>query len=68
MKLFNEAVLRLVVGVQALTSPGARERGQTLAEYGLILAFIATAIIVGAVIAFRSAIATAFNEASNCWL
>lgn len=68
MRLLNEAVLRLVTGVQALGSQGARERGQTLAEYGLILAVIAAAIVVGAVIAFRGALLDTYNELTQCFL
>jgi Flp pilus assembly pilin Flp len=41
-------------------------RGQTLAEYGLIMAVIAVAVVVTAVIAFRGAIVTAFNNATGC--
>jgi Flp pilus assembly pilin Flp len=66
MRLVNEALLRLVVGVQGLRSRLADEEGQTLAEYGLIMAVIAVAVIVGAVIAFRGAIKSAFNSALDC--
>jgi Flp pilus assembly pilin Flp len=61
MRLINEALLRLMVGLQGLR----KEEGQTLAEYGLIMAVIAVAVIVGAVIAFRGAIITAFNSATS---
>ena len=61
MRLINEALLRLMVGLQGLR----KEEGQTLAEYGLIMAVIAVAVIVGAVIAFRGAIITAFNSATD---
>lgn len=40
------------------------ESGQDLAEYGLLLALIAVAL-VGAVIAFRNQIISAFNKAEN---
>jgi Flp pilus assembly pilin Flp len=62
MRLVNEALLRLMVGLQGLR----RERGQTLAEYGLIMAVIAVAVIVGAVIVFRDAIIAAFDSATGC--
>ncbi len=42
------------------------ERGQTLAEYGLIVSVIAVAITTLAVIAFRGSIIGAFDGASNC--
>ena len=41
MKMVNEALLRLMVGVQEARTRLAEERGQTLAEYGLILAVVA---------------------------
>jgi len=61
MRLINEALLRLMVGLQGLR----KEDGQTLAEYGLIMAVIAVAVIVGAVIAFRTAIIGAFQAATS---
>jgi len=42
------------------------EDGQTLAEYGLIMAVIAVAIVIAALLAFRGAITTAFWSATNC--
>lgn len=68
MRLVNEALLRWMVGLQALRARLAAERGQTLAEYGLIMAFLATAVIVGAVVAFRTAIIGAFDELTQCFL
>lgn len=62
MRFVNEALLRLLVGLQELR----KEHGQTLAEYGLIMAVIAVAVVVGAVVAFRGAIITAFNNAVDC--
>lgn len=66
MRLVSEALLRLVVGLQGLRTRLADEEGQTLAEYGLIMAVIAVAVVVGAVVAFRGAIITAFNGAVGC--
>lgn len=66
MRLINEALLHLVVGLQGLRTRLADEEGQTLAEYGLIIAVIAVAVVVGAVIAFREAITGAFNSALDC--
>ena len=68
VKLLNEALLRLIAGVQALGSKGANERGQTLAEYGLILAVVAVAVVVGAVIAFRGALLDTYNDVTHCFL
>ncbi len=62
MRFVNEAILRLMTWVQEVR----REEGQTLAEYGLIMAVIAVAIVVLALIAFRGAIVSAFNGATSC--
>jgi Flp pilus assembly pilin Flp len=62
MRLISEALLRLMVGLQEFR----KEHGQTLAEYGLIMAVIAIATVVGAVVLFREAIITAFNNAVGC--
>lgn len=67
MRLLNEALLRLMAGVQSLGSDGARERGQTLAEYGLLLALIAVAVVVGAVVLYRTAITDLFDEVTFCF-
>ena len=42
------------------------EEGQTLAEYGLIMAVIAVAVVVAAGVAFRGAIVGAFNQSTDC--
>jgi Flp pilus assembly pilin Flp len=42
------------------------EDGQTLAEYGLILAVVAVATVILAAIAFRDGIVAAFNSAIDC--
>ncbi|MBF6599371.1 MAG: Flp family type IVb pilin [Dehalococcoidia bacterium] len=51
---------------QAIEAKFQDEKGQTLAEYGLIMAVIAVAVVVGAGVIFRNAIIGAFNSASNC--
>ncbi len=66
MRLVNELLTRLMVGVHELKAKAVDENGQTLAEYGLIMAVIAVAVVVGAVVAFRGAITTAFNNATAC--
>jgi Flp pilus assembly pilin Flp len=66
MRLVSETLLRLVVGLQGLRTRLADEEGQTLAEYGLIMAVIAVAVVVGAVVLFRTAIVNAFNGAIDC--
>ena len=42
------------------------ERGQTLAEYGLIMSVISIAVVVVAIMAFRAAINESFHEAWHC--
>ncbi len=66
MQLLNEALLRVLAGWHGLQARASDEEGQTLAEYGLIMAVIAIAVTVTAVIAFRGAIIAAFNGAVNC--
>ncbi len=65
MRMLNEIVLR-VLSFQAPKIEFSDEKGQTLAEYGLIMAVIAVAVVITAVTLFRTAIITAFNSATNC--
>ena len=68
--MVNELVLRVFVALkgigQSLESKFQDEEGQTLAEYGLIMAVIAVAVVVAAGVAFRGAIIGAFSSATNC--
>lgn len=66
MQLVNEALLRVLAGWHGMQTHVKDEEGQTLAEYGLILAVIAIAVVVTAVIGFRDAIVSAFNGAVDC--
>jgi len=66
MQLLNEALLRILTGWHGLQARAQDEEGQTLAEYGLIMAVIAVAVVVLAVTVFRNAIVTAFNSAVDC--
>jgi Flp pilus assembly pilin Flp len=66
MHLLNEALLRMLTGWHNMQARLRDEDGQTLAEYGLIMALIAVAVVVVAVIAFRDAIIGAFNNATDC--
>ena len=66
MRIVNEALLRALTGFQNLQTRMKDEDGQTLAEYGLIMAVIAVAVVVIAVTVFRNAIVTAFNSAVDC--
>ncbi len=65
MRMLNEALVR-VLSFQAPRIEFSDEKGQTLAEYGLIMAVISVAVVVTAVTLFRGAIITAFNSASGC--
>ncbi len=68
--MINELALRVFVAVKSighsLEAKIQDEEGQTLAEYGLIMAVIAVAVVVAAGVAFRGAIIGAFNSATNC--
>jgi Flp pilus assembly pilin Flp len=64
--MIKNLALRVLVAFQGLESKVQDEEGQTLAEYGLIMAVIAIAVVVAAVVAFRGAIVTAFNGATKC--
>ena len=43
-----------------------QSRGQTLAEYGLLVTLIAVAVVVASTIVFRNELVVAFNSASFC--
>ena len=64
--MLKEVALRILVALQSIESRVTDDEGQTLAEYGLIMAVIAIAVVVAAVVAFRGAIVTAFNSATQC--
>jgi len=65
MRFLNEALLHLMSWEPPQITV-SDDKGQTLAEYGLIMAVIAVAVVVTAVTLFRGAIITAFNSATNC--
>jgi len=64
--MIKDLALKVLVAIQSLETKVKDEEGQTLAEYGLIMAVIAVAVVVAAVVAFRGAIVTAFNSATDC--
>ena len=68
--MINELALRVFVALkgigQSLEAKFQDEEGQTLAEYGLIMAVIAVAVVVAAGVAFRGAIIGAFSAATDC--
>lgn len=66
--MFTDLALRGLYAYQSLRARMTREDGQTLAEYGLIMAVIAVAVVVLAGIAFRSAIIGSFSDSRECLL
>ena len=64
--MLKDLVLRVLVALQGVEAKTRDEEGQTLAEYGLIMAVIAVAVVIVAVVAFRTAIISAFSSATNC--
>jgi Flp pilus assembly pilin Flp len=64
--MLKDLALRVLVALQSIESKVKDEEGQTLAEYGLIMAVIAVAVVAAAAIAFREAIIGAFSNATDC--
>lgn len=58
--------LRVLLALQALKTTTEDEHGQTLAEYGLIMAVIALAVMFAALVAFKQAFTGAFQRATDC--
>ena len=66
MRLLREAVLRGMTVWQGVYARLTDEKGQTLAEYGLLITVISVIGIVAAVIVFREAINATFLNAVGC--
>jgi Flp pilus assembly pilin Flp len=64
--MLRDAALRTLIALQDARARLQGERGQTLAEYSLIISAIAVATITICVIAFRESIVGAWNSASDC--
>jgi len=64
--MVTDLVLRTYIALQGLGSRTRDDDGQTLAEYSLIISAVAVAVVITAVIVFRQAIATAWNDAASC--
>jgi Flp pilus assembly pilin Flp len=64
--MLNELALRAFSTFQTLFARTRDEDGQTLAEYSLIITAIAVAVVILALVAFRGALAGAFNAATAC--
>jgi len=64
--MFRDLALRVFVAIRGIESKLRDEEGQTLAEYGLIVAVIAVVVVIAAVFTFKEAIVDAFDDATNC--
>jgi Flp pilus assembly pilin Flp len=64
--MIKNLALHVLAALQSIESKVKDEEGQTLAEYGLIMAVIAVAVVVAAVVAFRGAIVGAFSSSTTC--
>lgn len=68
--MLNELSLRVFTALKgvanAIESKFQDENGQTLAEYGLIMAVIAVFVIGGAGVLLRTQIEAAFTNAADC--
>ena len=64
LRSLDVAVLSFAARVHGLLSPS---RGQTLAEYGLIVTVVAVAVTVLALVALRTQVAGAFSAATGCF-
>jgi Flp pilus assembly pilin Flp len=64
--MFNELAVRILVAFHRIETRLQDEEGQTLAEYGLIMAVIAVAVVAAAAVAFRGAIIASFSKSTTC--
>jgi Flp pilus assembly pilin Flp len=64
--MFTDVALRMLIALQRACAWSRGERGQTLAEYSLIISAIAVAAVTIAVITFREALVGAWNSAIPC--
>jgi len=62
MDLIKSVLVRVV---DAMLQPRS-ESGQTLAEYSMLVTIISVGVVTIAVIAFRTALADAWNQAAAC--
>lgn len=64
--MLEQLTLRMYLGLREMVERARDEEGQTLAEYGLIMAVVAVSVMVVAAVALRGGIINAFNSASTC--
>ena len=60
------ALDRVLAGWCERWRAASAERGQTLAEYSLIITIIAVAVVVLSMVVFRNALVGAYNTATTC--
>jgi Flp pilus assembly pilin Flp len=65
-EMLTNLALRALTAIKSLESKLKDDEGQTLAEYGLIMAVIAVAVVVAAGVTFRGAIIGAFSTSTDC--
>ncbi len=63
--MLTTALLRVLIAAEALRGPRG-ERGQTLAEYSLLITVVAVGLVLLAMIVFRDALTDAFDAATAC--
>ncbi len=66
MQLADQLLFRALAAWQDARTRLAGDGGQTLAEYSLLLTLVAVAVVVGAVMVFRGALAGAFDSVTGC--
>ena len=64
--MLEKLALRVYLGLSGLVEQARDEEGQTLAEYGLIMAVVAVSVMVVAAVAMRGGIINAFGSATTC--
>ena len=62
------AIAQLTAALIGRMGQMPRERGQTLAEYGLLLTLVAVGVVVPTMILMRTALAGAFGSVTDCIL
>jgi Flp pilus assembly pilin Flp len=62
LSLAQETLLSCLAWLQSRST----ERGQTLAEYGLIITIVAVGTVILCLIAFRENLIVGFNSMSDC--
>lgn len=64
--MLRDAALRMFIALQSIDWGTRGEKGQTLAEYSLIISTIAVAVTTLSILVFRDALAAAWNSAIPC--